>query len=116
MSENILFMLIMTLSVFVSSLSQAMLKASANKEYPSRRKEYLNPLVIGAYLLFFASSFITVLAFRHVPLSLGPLFEALGYVFIAIIGYFVFKEKLGRRKTVGLVLIVIGICISTMPF
>ena len=37
---------IMVCSVFVASVSQILLKISANKTYPSKIKEYLNGYVI----------------------------------------------------------------------
>ena len=39
-------------SVFISSVSQILLKTSANKKYESRIREYLNPRVIIAYGIF----------------------------------------------------------------
>ena len=39
---------ILLFSVFISSVSQILLKKAANRTYESPLKEYLNPLVIGA--------------------------------------------------------------------
>ena len=114
MSELTLFILIAVGSVAVSSVSQLMLKISANKKYPSRVAEYLNPLVICAYVLFFAATLITVYAYRVIPLSLGPIIEALGYVFIAIIGFAILRENITRKKVLGMVLIVLGVVISSV--
>ncbi|MDR2672017.1 MAG: triose-phosphate transporter family protein [Coriobacteriales bacterium] len=111
MPENIVFLLIMVLSVFVSSVSQVMLKIAASKDYSKRIYEYLNPLVISAYLLFFGSTVVTVIAYRHVALSLGPIVEALGYVFIAILSYMILKERINTKKLVGLALIICGVVV-----
>ena len=46
MNEKILFALIFVAGVFISSVSQILLKKSAEREYPSKIREYLNPLVI----------------------------------------------------------------------
>lgn len=109
MPETFMFLLVMILSVFVSSVSQILLKLAANKDYKTRLGEYLNPLVIGAYLLFFCSTVVTVIAYRHVALSMGPVVEALGYVFIAALSYLILKEKINGKKLAGLVLIVGGV-------
>lgn len=101
-------------SVFISSVSQIMLKTSANKEHTRWIDEYLNPKVIIAYGLFFASSLLTVFAYKYVPLSMGPILEATGYVFVSVLGYFILKEKIGKRKILGLIIIVLGIMIFNM--
>ena len=105
------YILLFLFSVFVSSVSQIMLKASANKKYERWIDEYLNLKVIGAYGLFFASSLITVFAYKYVPLSMGPILEASGYIFVSVLGYLVLKEKVGRRKIIGLIIILLGIAI-----
>ncbi|MCF0142870.1 MAG: multidrug ABC transporter, partial [Parasporobacterium sp.] len=54
---------------FISAVSQVMLKKAADKEYDSPIKEYLNPLVIGAYTIFVVATFMSILAYKVVPLS-----------------------------------------------
>ena len=44
---------LLLLSVFISSVSQIILKKAADKTYESTLKEYMNPMVIGAYGRFF---------------------------------------------------------------
>ena len=43
-------------SVFISSVSQILLKKAANKTYKDHIREYINPLVIFAYGMFFITS------------------------------------------------------------
>ena len=105
---------IMVIGVFISSLSQAMLKMASMKKYPSRVREYLNPLVIGAYSIFFAATFCSIYAYKVVPLSWGPIIESIGYFFVTAFSVFVFKEKITYRKVAGLVLIVVGILIFSL--
>ena len=64
---------LLLLSVFISSVSQIILKKAADKTYESTLKEYMNPMVIGAYGLFFCSVILTMLALKHVPLSMSPI-------------------------------------------
>lgn len=99
-------------SVFISSVSQIVLKTSANENHDSSLKEYLNVRVIAAYGIFFLSSLLTVLAYRKVPLSLGPVLETTGYIWVTILGYFILKEKVSRQKLIGLIVIIIGIIVS----
>lgn len=106
------YILIYLGSVFISSVSQILLKSSADKKYDSKIKEYLNVKVMTAYCMFFGASLITILAYKGVPLSLGPVIESVGYVFVAILGYLILKEKVSKRKILGLTLIVLGVIVS----
>uniref|UniRef100_UPI003FED46F9 EamA family transporter n=1 Tax=Roseburia sp. TaxID=2049040 RepID=UPI003FED46F9 len=101
-------------SVFISSASQILLKRSADVKYESKIQEYLNPRVIIAYGIFFSASLITIIAYRGVPLSLGPVLEASGYVFVTILGRIFLHEKVSRRKLLGLVLILTGIMVFNL--
>ena len=103
------FSLIFVLSVFISSISQVMLKTSANKTYTNKFKEYLNPTVIIAYALFFLSTIITVLAYKYVDFSAGPILESMGYVFVAVLGYIFLNERFSKKKIIGMLLIIFGI-------
>lgn len=101
-------------AVFVSSVSQIMLKKSANKSYESKVKEYMNPWVIIAYGLFFGATLITVIAYKYIPLSLGPILESSGYFFVTILGMIFLKEKVGKKKAIGLLIILLGIIVFNL--
>lgn len=96
-------------SVFISSVSQVMLKKSAEKQYSNKIREYLNVPVILAYGIFFLSTLITMVAYRYVPLSLGAVLSSSGYIFVTILGAVFLKEKVTRRRMAGLALILLGI-------
>lgn len=98
-------------SVFISSISQVMLKKSALDKHENALREYLNPWVIFAYVLFVGTTLLSVLAYRGIPLSLGPVLEATGYLYVTIFGVLIFKEKITPRKLLALALIVGGIVI-----
>ena len=114
--NNKLFMysLVMLFGTFISSISQVMLKKAAQKKYDSPIKEYLNPLVIGAYSIFVLATFCTVFAYRVVPLSMGSVLESSSYLYICAFGALIFKEKLTFRKVLSLMLIVGGIIIFSV--
>ena len=102
---------ILLFSVFISSVSQILLKKAADRTYESSLKEYLNPLVIGAYGMFFCSVILTMLALKYVPLSMSPILESTGYIFVSVMGYFFLKEKFTKRKLAGFALILAGVII-----
>lgn len=109
------YILIFLVSVLISSLSQVLLKISAEKEHSNIWQEYLNLRTIGAYGLFFISTLITVIAYKYVSLSMGAVLEASGYIFVTVFGMLILKEKVGKRKLIGLILILIGILVFNMP-
>lgn len=114
MSEGalqIVFSAVFIVSVLVSSISQVMLKSSANKDHGGGIKEYLNPTVIIAYGLFFLATLITVFAYKVVPLSMGPILESSGYIFVAVLSVAVLKERMSRKKLIGMLLILIGVAL-----
>ena len=105
---------LLLLSVFISSVSQIILKIAADKTYESTLNEYMNPMVIGAYGLFFCSVILTMLALKHVPLSMSPILESTGYIFVSVMGYIFLKERFSRRKLMGFALILAGIVIFNL--
>ena len=111
---NLVSVLILLLGVFISSVSQVMLKKAAQRDWPSRLREYLNPLVIGAYALFVGSTLLSVLAYRGLPLSLGPVFETTGYIWVTAFSITLFGERLNRKKLLALAMIVGGIILSAV--
>ena len=114
MSDMAISVIILLVSVLISSVSQILLKIEANKEHASRVKEYLNPLVIIAYVMFLGSTVLTMLALRHLPLSLQPMIESASYIFIAVMGYFLLKERFTKKKILGMALILLGIFIFSV--
>ena len=107
----IIFSCVFLCSVLISSISQILLKKSADRIYDSRIKEYLNPLVIIAYGMFFCSMMITMYCYRYVDVSAGPIFESAGYIFVGVLGYIFLKEKFTAKKIIGMLLIMLGIVI-----
>ncbi len=103
--------LLFLFSVFISSCSQIILKKSAQVTYEHWIREYLNVRVISAYTIFLLSSFLTMYAYKYVPLSLGPMLEACGYIFVTVLGVCILKEKVGKRKLAGMALIMAGITV-----
>ena len=108
------YIAIWMLSVFISSVAQVMLKIAANKTYTSRIREYLNPLVIIAYGIFFASTILTMYALKYVPLTMSPIIESTSYIFVPVLGVFMLKEKITARRWLGMAVMLVGIFIFTL--
>ena len=110
----VLYSAILVAGVFISAVSQVLLKKSADKPHQGFLKEYLNPYVITAYTMFVGATLMTVLAFKGIPLSLGPVLDSTGYLFVTVFGVIFFKEKINSRKAVGILTIIVGIVIYAL--
>lgn len=97
------------LSVTIASFSQILLKKGAMKQYDSFIKEYLNVFVISGYGMMFISLFLTMIVYRGMDFMNVPVLEAIGYVFVPVLSYLFFKEKLTKKKILGILFILAGI-------
>ena len=112
MNRSIFFYAVIAIiGVFVSAVSQVMLKKAALRNYNTSLGEYLNPLVIGAYILFVGATFMAIYAYKGIPLSLGPILEATSYIWITFFGVKIFGEKISKKKAMALGLIILGILV-----
>ena len=53
-------------------------------------------------------------ALKVVPLSMSPLLDATGYIFVTVLSYLFFREIPGKKQLAGLVLILTGIVIYAL--
>ena len=109
-----MYALLILIGTFIAAISQVMLKIEANKPHDSHLREYLNPLVIIAYVLFVGTTLLSILAYRGIPLSMGPILEATSYIYITVFGVKIFKEKMNKGKAAALLLIVCGIVVYSL--
>lgn len=113
-SKVSLFSGLILVNVLVSASSQLLLKKAAQKSYTTMLQSYLNPMVIGAYAIFFGTTIINVFALKYVPLSLAAVLEATAYIYIPVLSFVVLKEPVTSRTARGILLIVIGIVIFSL--
>lgn len=114
MNKVLVYSGIYILGVIISSFAQILLKKSADIERESKLKEYLNFKTMFAYGIFFGATLCSVFAYKYVPLSMGPILETTQYIFIAVLSYFLLKEKISKKKLLGLITIIIGILIFSI--
>lgn len=108
------YVIVVLIGALISSISQVMLKKEAEKSHENHLREYLNPLVITAYVLFVGTTLLGVVAYRGIPLSMGPILESTGYIYITIFGVKIFGEKMTRGKVIALALIIGGIAVYSL--
>ena len=111
MNDTLFHGVVMLVGVFIASFSQVMLKKSAVKAHASMVKEYVNPLVIGAYGIFLLTTLLSIYALQVIPLYVGAVLESTNYIFVTLFGWYYFDERLNRYKLLGLGIIMLGILI-----
>ena len=105
----LIYSCVLLVGVFVSAISQVLLKKAAMKHYENHLKEYLNPMVIFAYAMFVGTTFLSIIAYRGIPLSMGP-----SYIYVTVFGVKIFHERLNKKKIIALFFIVGGIIIYSV--
>ncbi len=101
-------------STFLASVSQVLLKKAAMREHKSLLAEYTDWRVILGYGLFVGCTLLTMLAYRGVPLNVGPVLEATGYLYVTIFGVTIFRERMNPKKIGALALILLGIVVYAL--
>ena len=74
-------------------------------------REYLNVYVICGYGMMFVSMFMTIIAYSGMEFTNVQIIEATGYIMVLILSYFFFKEKITKRKLLGMIFIFAGIAV-----
>lgn len=97
-------------SVFIASLSQILLKMGSQNE----KQLYLNKYTIGGYAILILSTLCTVIAYKTTKLSTGVLLESLSYIFVPCLSYYILKEKMSKKRIIGMFIIITGIIIFSV--
>lgn len=106
--------LFIIISTFIASLSQILLKISANNPNNTGIYTYLNINVIVAYILFFISTFFSVYALKYIPISISAFLSTSSYFFVTLLSYIILKEKISGNILLGLVFVLLGITIVNL--
>ncbi|GHG25083.1 MULTISPECIES: SMR family transporter [Paracoccus] len=70
---------------------------------------------VGMALCYLASFYLLSLSLRALPLGIAyAIWSALGIVLVALIGFFVFGQRLDLPAVIGLALIVLGVLVVNL--
>ena len=100
--------------VFVASLSQILLKQSAETEHKNIIYKFLNWRVILGYALLFGTTIINVFAYRGVELKVTPMIESTGIIWVTILAVWFLKERPSKRALLSIAVTVIGIIVFSI--
>ena len=103
---------VVILSVLLSSVAQILLKKGASIPHKDFIGEYLNPWVIGGYVMLGISLVVNIFAMsRGIQVKEVSILESLSYLFVPILSYLCFRETTGKRKMLSIAVIIVGIII-----
>lgn len=72
-----------------------------------------NPYILGGIFLYVFSLGAWLLTLSRVEVSLAYPLTSLGYVFTALVGYYVLQENIGFMRIAGILVIMIGVYLVT---
>jgi drug/metabolite transporter (DMT)-like permease len=91
----------------LTAIADAFFKFASERERP-----ILNGWFALGFVHYAASSFGVVYLMRHIKLtSFGIVYAVVDVVLLALIGFFVFRERLTQQEWIGVVLGVISLCL-----
>lgn len=111
MNKILIYAFVYIVGIIISAAAQVLLKKAADTKKESIIKEYLNWKTIVSYSVFFIATLCTVFSYKYLPLSFGPILGTLEYLFVAILSYYFLKEKIKKKKLIGLFIILLGVFI-----
>ncbi len=105
------------LAAFITALSQILLKRQANITESEKKgffSKFLNIRVILSYGLLFSTLVINQVALIYVPVSVMPCITATSFVWVFVLGIIILKEKVSKRRLLGVAIIITGVIISRL--
>lgn len=107
-----MYYIIVILSVFAAACAQMLLKQGARKDYSSWWRQYINPWVIGGYGIMACSLVLNIWCMsKGVQVKEVSVIESMSYLFVPVLAFMLFKEKLTMRKICAIAIIIDGVII-----
>lgn len=105
-----IYYFVVILSVFAAACAQMLLKHGARKEYGSWWRQYINPWVIGGYGIMACSLVLNIWCMsKGVLVKEVSVMESMSYLFVPVLAFLLFKEKLTARKICAIAIIISGV-------
>lgn len=110
-----IYYLLVVLSVLAAAGAQMLLKQGARKDYPSFWRQYLNPWVIGGYGIMGGALLLNIFCLSHgVQVKEISIIESLSYLFVPMLSWLCFKERITWRKAGAIAVIMMGMVVFFM--
>ena len=89
-----------------------LLKQGARQQYDTWWRQYINGWVIGGYAIMLGTMLINIFAMsRGVEVKEVSIIESMSYLFVPILSFVIFKERLTWQKIIAIGVIIIGIIV-----
>ena len=107
-----MYYLLVIFSVLAAAGAQMLLKQGAKKQYLTFIRQYLNPWVMGGYGIMGASLLLNIFCLSHgVQVKEISIIESLSYLFVPLLSWLLFKEKITWRKAGAIAIIMTGVVV-----
>lgn len=107
-----MYYLLVILSVLSAAGAQMLLKQGAKKQYPTLIRQYLNPWVMWGYGVMGASLLLNIFCMSHgVQVKEVSIIESLSYLFVPVLSWLVFKERITWKKAGAIAVIMVGVIV-----
>ena len=102
-------------SVLLAACAQMLLKQGARQQYDIWWRQYVNGWVIGGYAIIFGTMMMNIYAMsRGVEVKEVSIIESMSYLFVPILSFVIFNERLTWRKVCAIIVIVSGVLVFFM--
>lgn len=105
-----IYYILVILSVFAAACAQMLLKQGARQNYTGFWRQYLNPWVIGGYVIMAGSLVLNIWCMsRGVQVKEVSTIESLSYLFVPCLAFMLFREKITWHKGIAIGIIIGGV-------
>ena len=110
-----MYYLLVIVSVLSAAGAQMLLKQGAKKQYSTFVRQYINPWVIGGYGIMGTSLLLNIFCLSHgVQVKEISIMESLSYLFVPLLSWIFFKERISWRKVGAIMVIMLGVAVFFM--
>lgn len=107
-----MYYILVIVSVFAAACAQMLLKQGARQNYTPWWRQYLNMYVAGGYAVMFVAMAVNIFAMsRGVMVKEVSIIESLSYLFVPLLSFFFFRERITWRKVCAIAVIMIGVIV-----
>lgn len=107
-----MYKLLVIVSVLAAAGAQMLLKRGAQEQYPSFIRQYFNLWVIGGYGIMGCSLLLNIFCLSHgVQVKEISIIESLSYLFVPVLSWVFFKEKITWRKIGAIMVVMVGVIV-----
>lgn len=107
-----MYKFVVIFSVFAAACAQMLLKQGARKNYPTFLRQYINLWVISGYGIMGMSLLLNIYCLSHgVQVKEISIIESFSYMFVPLLSFICFKEKISRRKIIAISIIMSGVIV-----